>query len=142
VRFPDDPTVRDSAGIAWRYVQFYIPLWIIILYNLYVYIRVINFLRTNMPDLNSERLKYYPLVMAASWLVPSLLVAFGSDKQLKVFDYMDRISIGTFGFLNAVVYGFTPVVRAELRRKFCTARIVDAEMDTEVSNFSRLDDNE
>jgi len=63
-------TQLDEAGLAWRMFQFYIPLWLVVIYNCYVYFR----LYYRLKDMNAERpnraaeenmkkIRYYPLIL-------------------------------------------------------------------------------
>lgn len=113
-------TAHRPIDIACRYVQFYAPLWMTLLYCMFVYIRV----RIKMKALdywNSKvrRIMYYPLVMVLSWTFGSVGVLkrhVGWNMQDTLWlRIVVAVTSGLFGFFNAVVYGMTPNVRDRIK---------------------------
>jgi hypothetical protein len=108
---------RD-VDIAWRFVTFYIPLWIVIVFNAYVYAAVYYKLKMNSGD-NEDvvaRIKYYPLVLVCCWFWASINRLYEVISGTSVF-WLAALHIlfaSSMGFWNALVYGFTPIVRQRL----------------------------
>jgi hypothetical protein len=115
-----------KSGTFWRLMTFYVPLWLVIAFNLFVYVSVIRYLRQQMrlmllPDASSaklvRRLKLYPGILIVCYTLPTVnriyqIIAYGYTWEPLVI-----VSGGTMcitGFLNAIVYGLTDTVRERL----------------------------
>eukprot|EP01006_Ploeotia_vitrea_P026309 TRINITY_DN59281_c0_g1_i1.p2 TRINITY_DN59281_c0_g1~~TRINITY_DN59281_c0_g1_i1.p2 ORF type:complete len:284 (-),score=133.68 TRINITY_DN59281_c0_g1_i1:48-899(-) len=115
-----------AAGTAWRFIQFYLPLWACIGYNSWVYFHVskkLVVLRQSIPesggDANArsyqmlERVKFYPLVLVLCYLfgtINRIYQIFGNP----VFwlAVLHTLGASSQGIGNSIVYGLTPAVRS------------------------------
>jgi hypothetical protein len=113
-----------------RFGLFYIPLWMVICYNIWVY----YFMIKNIKNLRSSSIVFrsfaesavtnlwlYPCILMVCWLPDSIYVI------IEVFDpefknlFLYCLSLGLnagLGFFNALAYGYTPEVRDSILR-FC-----------------------
>ena len=129
---------KDAGGIAQRLLLFYIPVWTAVSFNCFVYYKVIKRIRLvsrsqqpgdeNSGDLSKilamiNRLKLYPLILVICWIFPTInrIQNFADFYHPQV--WLSGIAVGLSslnGCFNALVYGFTPGVRAALKsRAFC-----------------------
>lgn len=121
-------TQLDSQGLTWRMIQFYIPLWIVVLYNSYVYYKVYNQVKDmnagrNTPEAKAmmEKIRYYPLVLIvcefwASVNAISETILGLSDKSnfIMWLNVLQIAFASSIGMANAMVYGLTPTVSEKL----------------------------
>ena len=129
----------------WRAFQFYVPLWLAIVFNSYVYLRVIRLLRRTVGVSGPgdplatkmlrviQRLQWFPLILLIVW-VPATVnriyeTASGGNMIFWLF-LLQRCFSSSQGLLNAVAYGSNESVRAAFaadifapcaRRLGCTA---------------------
>jgi hypothetical protein len=130
-----DPEDNEAAGQTWRLLLFYLPLWSAIGFNAYVYYivsRAIGELfgrsksaggtaisRWEIPPKYEKlirRLRMYPLILVFCWFFATInrvqnLFAPG-DPSFALF-FVTALFRGMQGMLNALVYGFNPLVRSE-----------------------------
>lgn len=110
----------------WRGVCLYIPLWCVIVFNFYVYIRLIEFIYS-MRDYTQDRmyrlkligkLRLYPVVLLVCYLFATCnrMLEFLLAKEGPSFwiAMMGAVISNLSGFINALVYGFTPAVRSAI----------------------------
>ncbi|CAG9320174.1 unnamed protein product [Blepharisma stoltei] len=117
-------------GMIWRMVTYYIPLWIVIIYNCLVYWKVTNRVMETMDDVSSDnrtrhlilnRLRLYPFILVFCQVPVTIhrIYAFFDYNELAMF--ILAICAGFFllinGFLNAFVYGFTDSVKQSIRKR-------------------------
>lgn len=107
----------DSISIVWRFLQFYIPLWAAISYNIFVYTKVhrkIKAIQQLDPSSNTtmmSRMKYYPLVLIICFTPGTINILFElSGKSSFGLNILHAIFAASQGMMNAVVYGLTPAV--------------------------------
>jgi hypothetical protein len=122
--------IDHAGGVAWAVLQFYIPLWLTVIFNCYCFYLAYKELRVliegagNMPEeerqlklSNVRRLKYYPLVLVICWIFASInavyMLANPNSPSVGLI-IMDQGMGSMQGFLNAVVYGLNPTVKAAM----------------------------
>lgn len=113
----------NSIDRAWRYIQLYLPLWFIIVYNMYVYVSVYqkmsalsNSAGTNMSR-EAARVRFYPLVLVICmfWAtINTLYKTFNNGDGLLWMNALAIFFASSIGWVNALVYGLTPIIREEL----------------------------
>lgn len=112
-------TDERPIDVAWRFIQFYGPLWIAMLYCAIVYARVARKFRmlNNGQDTGPvRRLKWYPLVLVIcySWAsINRVYQAITGDFQFWL-SAIHIIFMSSIGLLNAIVYGMTQQVKDEV----------------------------
>lgn len=124
-------TYGDAYGLCWiteeyyywRVVQFYLPLWLAISFNIYVYINIHKKMKIlGAPEEITARLKYYPIVLVVAWGPDSVVFAIELFMGGKITPGLAAIAV-TFasleGVMNASVYGLTNDVRQKLAM-FCS----------------------
>lgn len=113
--------IDDSAvDIMWRFIQFYVPLWIIMIYCGYVYYKVAEkFKESEGADAAPiRRLKMYPLVLVICyfWATINRVFQAVSGGQTVFFLSVLQIAFSSpIGFINALIYGYTRQVRTQLK---------------------------
>jgi len=118
---------RDYAkGTFWRIATFYMPLWLVIAFNLFVYVSVIRYLRQQvqlmlLPDFSSDklvrRLRLYPGILIVCYTLPTVNRIYEMFTHGYPLIPLAVLSGGTMcmcGFLNSIVYGLTDTVRERL----------------------------
>merc|ERR1740117_1185625 len=122
---------------AWRYIVFYVWVWLAWGYSCYVYCNV----RSAMQDAQEgadaaatraqravmRRILFYPLVLVVAWAPASINRAYElfTDDSVMFLTILHAVFQGLYGFLNALVYGMIPAVHKRIRAKFCGAKAVD-----------------
>jgi hypothetical protein len=122
--------IDHAGGIAWAVLQFYIPLWLTVIFNSYCFYLAYKELQVliegagNMPEeerqlklSNVSRLKYYPLVLVLCWIFSSINAVYmlaKPDSPSVGMIIMDQGMGSMQGFLDALVYGLNPTVRAAM----------------------------
>mmetsp|Transcript_16753 Transcript_16753/g.40094 ORF Transcript_16753/g.40094 Transcript_16753/m.40094 type:complete len:309 (-) Transcript_16753:159-1085(-) len=119
---------------ALRFIQFYVPLWLVVGYNGAMYWRILATLRairTNNPESKREEVKMlrglglYPAVLVVCWLFASLNRVQNSlspgHPSFTLF-CLHRLFGGSQGLLNCLVYGLNASVRNKLRHAVCGGR--------------------
>ena len=115
-----------KSGTFWRLMTFYVPLWLVIAFNLFVYVSVIRYLRQQvrlmlLPDASStklvRRLRLYPGILIVCYTFPTINRIYQIITEGKTWAPLVLVSGFTMcitGFLNAIVYGLTDTVRERL----------------------------
>eukprot|EP00457_Paulinella_chromatophora_P007114 gb/GEZN01007134.1/.p1 GENE.gb/GEZN01007134.1/~~gb/GEZN01007134.1/.p1 ORF type:complete len:388 (+),score=69.85 gb/GEZN01007134.1/:128-1291(+) len=116
-------TNHEPVDKAWRYLQFYLLLWVVIIYNLYVYVKVYYKMKNiaesggaNMSE-QAARVRLYPLVLVVCWFwgtINTLYKTFTSGDGLLWLNGLAIFFAASMPLVNATVYGFTPIIRREL----------------------------
>mmetsp|Transcript_14452 Transcript_14452/g.27767 ORF Transcript_14452/g.27767 Transcript_14452/m.27767 type:complete len:326 (-) Transcript_14452:100-1077(-) len=125
----------SDADQAMRMFVFYLPLWGAILFNCFVYMRVIRILRFTMKvamgiqdqqrrlEMTAvHRLGFYPLILIVVWLVPTLnrMQNFIEPHHPKFALYCVHVSLASLqGFFNSLAYGLNTSVRRSLQEFMC-----------------------
>ncbi|CAG9320960.1 GCR1_1 [Blepharisma stoltei] len=117
--------------ICLKLALFYIPLWLVIIYNFAVYMKIIRKLQENEGSFHEHtnirrvlimKLRLYPLVLMVCQGPVSVFRLFSfSDEGYAPFELvlLSGIGICINGFLNAVIYGLTRQVRKEIAKIIC-----------------------
>ncbi|GAB5353664.1 hypothetical protein AAMO2058_000053800 [Amorphochlora amoebiformis] len=111
---------NPQLGMTWRFLCFYVPLWIIFAYNLKTLFNVrtaINNL-VGQGEVNESSVKrlaqmvYYPLILVCCYFFATLHRLVSACGHV-VYGVVVLSVIGQtlLGTINAVVYGYTPAVR-------------------------------
>ena len=114
----------------WRVVTFLAPTWIVIVFNIVMYwklIKIINRIIENVEDGQIamhhlyNRLKLYPFMLLVCHIPVTVhrFIEFfynGHDNQIWLTSLLASFFLILSGFLNAVVYGLTDRVKEELQK--------------------------
>ncbi|CAD8104669.1 unnamed protein product [Paramecium sonneborni] len=103
-----------------RYINFYIPLIVIILYNSIIYIIII----CKLYGISEQQTKFiykmisYPLILIICWIFTAFNRTYEeiSQQQQIWLLYLSKALSGLMGFFNYIGYGFTPQVRESFTR--------------------------
>jgi len=111
---------NSNRSLAWRFFEFYIPLWIAIIFNSYSYYKVIKFIQQEMHDNLDDRLTrrfmLYPLILVICWL-PATINRINTlfFKASMFLNILHRLFGSLQGILNAIIYGMNSNVRSEIK---------------------------
>ena len=104
--------------------EFYLPLWISILFIMIGIWRVIRYIRVHFEGQENDfikRLRWYPAVLIICWVFPTFQRIYSAINNRSIYwMLLFHVSlVGLQGFLNFLVYGFTESVRMVLRENCC-----------------------
>eukprot|EP00462_Mataza_sp_D1_P018222 CAMPEP_0175143112 /NCGR_PEP_ID=MMETSP0087-20121206/13232_1 /TAXON_ID=136419 /ORGANISM="Unknown Unknown, Strain D1" /LENGTH=293 /DNA_ID=CAMNT_0016427107 /DNA_START=14 /DNA_END=895 /DNA_ORIENTATION=+ len=114
---------NQSKHVAWRFFQLYIWLWLGVGYNIYVFLNIhkkIRVIAGNMQGSGAKmanRLKLYPVVLIVCHLfgtINAIYEAVHGGKMVYELNLLAVIFGTSMGLFNALVYGLTPEVAAQL----------------------------
>jgi len=139
----------DSASDkAWRFIQFYVQIWLGIVYNAIVFFRVYRTLSTSFEQNEQtrrmrERLRYYPAVLVICYFWASI----NRITQIFIAPVFWLACLHIFfaslsGLLNAMVYGLIPDVRNKIRRQlpeWCPWRTLVEDTQIDQSRVGEFD---
>lgn len=125
-------TYGDAFGLCWikpeyfywRIVQFYLPLWSAIAFNIYVYVNIHQKMKAlGAPEEITSRLKFYPVVLVVAWGPDSIV--FAIELFMKNHNIPALYAIAVFfasleGLMNAAVYGLTADVKQKIKGCLCS----------------------
>ena len=111
-------------NIIWQGVLLYIPLWSVVLFNIFCYIRIIQALNSQIDFISTDdnyktqlmrRLKLYPAVLLVCYL-PTSLFRLGQyinwqNNENMVLPTIALAMSTLVGFSNAIIYGLNPSVQ-------------------------------
>lgn len=126
----------NPIDIVWRFLQFYIPLWMIMIYCMWVYIRVAREFQRQAQELELEenaptgskktpvgqRLKLYPLVLVICYFWASInrvYQLFSGGQTVFFLSVLQSVFSSPLGLANAIVYGLTGQIRSAVKRELC-----------------------
>jgi len=125
----------SDTGIVWGLVCYYIPVWLVLLYLLYVYNKVWKIIkvrpinretlsvsgRPNHQLVTQTRMAVYPAIFFFSIICGSLDRFYELAYRRRNFylALLNVITINLQGLCNSFVYGFTNAVRQEWMACFC-----------------------
>jgi len=114
-----------TKGKVLRFVLFYIPLWIVVVFNSISYYKVIKSLKqyaVGKPEKRFiRRLRVYPLILIVCYLclsIHNIIILFTCQKNLNAFDYISVALADLVGFGNALVYGLNHHIQDIFIKKF------------------------
>lgn len=110
----------DGLGNMWRWISFYGPLWIVLIYITHTYYTVWKELSDQQMGPRLLRMQYYPMVLFGCWVIPSihrLINLFGGEGGFAI-TLLHGIGDAINGACNAAVYGLTREVY-ETNAEFC-----------------------
>jgi len=118
---------EDKTGDIWRFVVFYIPLWLSMLTVFILYILIIREVRRIYGESGkgSEEAKivrmlvFYPLIFLICWTFPTInrIYQTATDgNELYWLFILHAMSAPSQGFLTSMAYGFTPEMRYRFRQ--------------------------
>ena len=108
-------------------VEFYGPFFLILIFNVFFYYRIYKKIWHNnsqtyeLKEMKKllDRLKFYPLALIMCFGVANVHRIYyfinGSGENF-YFDLFSGCLVALYGFINAIVYGFTRSVRNAIRR--------------------------
>ena len=109
-----------STHPSLRFLQFYVPLWIVIGYNVYHMATLVSHLRELTQNADTQffwRLALYPVILIVCWTPGTVNRIHNSLNPLRPnFGlYVAHAVMGSSqGLLNCLVYGLSPGVRSNL----------------------------
>lgn len=122
--------IKDAGVVnqSWMFTEFYGPFLLIFMLNIYFYSRIyykINYeshetFETRIMQKLMKKLKIYPISLILCFGVAFIhrvyyLAGFQENYDL---DLISGCLLSLYGFINAVVYGFTRSVRKSIKRTF------------------------
>ena len=114
-----------TKGKILRFALFYIPLWIVVVFNTISYYKVIRYLRQFAAGKSEKRfirrLRTYPLILIICYIclsIHNIIILFTCQKNLNAFDYISVALGDLVGFANAIVYGLNHHIQAVIIKKF------------------------
>jgi len=134
---------NSSVGQVWRYVSFYVPVWLCMVAMTYMYYRIISNVRSLISEAHENnagaaheerlhavvrRLVAYPVIMFVAYLFATINRIQNSAEPTNpsLFLYgTATFFLNINGLANAVVYGFNDSLQKDLRR--CCGFEVDDE---------------
>ena len=114
-------------GTVWRVVTFYLPLWFVIIFNCFVYYKIIKNVKKDANLLGSDtqlaqklvqKLRMYPLILIFCYTLPTInrIYDFIQPHNMNFWlTFTAGVVMCLAGLLNAVVYGFTDTVRTRIK---------------------------
>lgn len=114
-------------GTMLRLVSFYVPLWLVVGYNVLIYSNIRGVLQRQgylmqfpTPDIDQivQRLRWYPWVLALCYAVPTVNRFYQIGTEGAKSDWLclaSGFSLSLCGLGNAIVYGFSESVREQMR---------------------------
>lgn len=138
-----------NIGFYERMFLFFIPLWFVILFNLFLYVIIIRRLSKNLIDQNiinslSRKLVYYPLISVICFLPYTLKAVLETLEVQFVYQYdfqftlISGISRSTIGLLNAIVYGNTRIVKKTIKQRLSGDAIALEHLESSPARRKRL----
>lgn len=134
-----------------RYLLFFIPLWILIFFNVFFYFRVskalddTNFDSKTVKSLN-KKLKFYPIILVFCFLpytVKSILELTNNPifiENKMTFTIIAGVCRTTVGLFNGIVYGLTKRVKNSLRLYFRSANRQSSEVGILISKIENYNE--
>lgn len=134
-----------------RGISLYVPLWILILYSIFVYYKIILTIKQAEEYMTQEvyvknqlvrRLRLYPCVLILCYSLTSAY-RFMQLLDLEVSsDFFLRFLAALFstlaGFLHSIMYGLNPLVRNALCKYWKGSKVIKYELMETVAEFSLL----
>ncbi|CAM9278597.1 unnamed protein product [Discosporangium mesarthrocarpum] len=134
-----------DVGTFWRYAVLYVPVWVVISYNIMLYARIARMLRRFSVSIAGEgesksdsigpsgeqqrrmykfgkRLLWYPAVLIGCWAFATIQrIQNAVDPTNPVFWLLliQTSTVGLQGFFNALVYGMSDTVQAAVLELPC-----------------------
>lgn len=114
-------------GTIWRVVTFYLPLWLVIAFNSFVYYKIIKNVKKDVGLLGSDtqlaqkliqKLRIYPFILIFCYTVPTINRIYDFIRPTDMnfwLTFCAAVLMSLCGLLNALVYGFTDTVRMRLK---------------------------
>ena len=108
-------TYTSERGVIYRYTLFYAWVWIVIIFDIYAYVRVISRIRQEFTIMNSfidegrvlvKRLRYYPMILVICYAPITVmrilqLVGYSTEEWLEIAALG---IVNLLGFFNAIVW--------------------------------------
>jgi hypothetical protein len=114
-------------GTIWRVVTFYLPLWLVIAFNSFVYYKIIKNVKQDVGLLGSDiqlaqkliqKLRMYPFILIFCYSLATINRIYDfirPDNMNFWLTFCAAVIMSLCGLLNAVVYGFTDTVRTRIK---------------------------
>jgi len=126
----DENEKEFHFGNLWRLVCYYIPLWIVIVYNSVVYYKLVKSIKEELRSVTDQidssgvlkKLMLYPLILILCQTpvtIYRVLAFFITNKEITLLAIISGILAIMNGFFNAIIYGFTPGVRSAIKLRCC-----------------------
>jgi hypothetical protein len=123
---------EDAGAVVMRFICFYVPLVIVIVFNVYQYRKIIQELEGEDPDSVSKRLRFYP------WILIFTQIALTVHRLIHLvfgITWMPLAVVGVLtttlmGFSNAVLYGFNDTLIENVHQCFSNTDYLDNSQET------------
>lgn len=137
---------RNAMDNVWRFLQFYLWLFLGIGYNCFVFLSIFQKIK-QMQAMSGEadglgrsrntmagRLRLYPLVLLICHLpgTISILYELGGTQSF-ILNVLTVIFGSLWGLANALVYGLTPEVAQQVKAKICSGGDRGSHMELEAA---------
>ncbi|CAD8169086.1 unnamed protein product [Paramecium octaurelia] len=141
----EDITNPERSTII-RYINFYIPLILIILYNSGVYIYII----CKLYGISQQQTKFiykmvsYPLILIICWIFTAFNRTYEeiAQQQHIWLLYLSKALSGLMGFFNYLGYGFTPQVRDSCSLYCCQKNTKTFSVEVEMKHEQNNENNQ
>jgi hypothetical protein len=125
----------SSEGVSatvMRFLCFYIPLVIVIVFNIYEYRKIIRELEGEDPENVSKRLKFYPWILIFTQLALTLhrLIHLFFGITWMPLAITGVLTTTLMGFSNAVLYGFNDALIEHVHHCFSNRDYLDNSQDS------------
>lgn len=139
---------EELTNTIWRGVTLYIPLWSVILFNIFCYLRIIQAINLQIDFISTDenyktqllrRLKLYPAILLVCYF-PTSLYRFEQwihwqDDDSMILPTIALAMSTLVGFFNAIVYGMNPTVQYCIG-EWCRSRRVSTYESIESNSVS------
>src|SRR5687768_7516674 len=97
---------NKTISIGLRLFEFYLPLWAAIIFNGYIYFKLINYLKSLHTNIDLRRLSLYPLILIFCWSFPTIhrLHSIFTDDNSPTLAFLHSVFESMQGILNAILY--------------------------------------
>ena len=125
IKIDESSDYNIALGISLRLATFYLPLWIIIPINLYIYTSVIKHIKNEIEYTDEQsdfrqalilRLGSYPLILVICFLPATVkrIYDFADPDSNFVLSLIGGVFMALQGLFDAIVYGLTTTVRYKI----------------------------
>lgn len=109
---------KDVGASVMRFICYYVPLLLVIIYNIVMYKKVMNEISSGscVEGPVSHRLKFYPLILIITQFSMTLhrLIFFFFGVTWKPLAILGVLTTTLMGFANSLLYGFTEPVKMHM----------------------------
>lgn len=145
--------IDDSTlGSVWRYLVFYVPVWLSMLVLIFMYYRIVKKINADLDGADDivsrgltsvvRRLMAYPLIFFCSYIPATILRIQNSispDTPIVWLYAVAVFALNVTGFFNAFAYGLNDSLRRDLQKCFSSTPVVEhEELEEDGSEMNRM----